>query len=158
MGLSDVFYFRRKEAEPHFRRKEETPGVRQESFIKRVRRVVRTYTSLKGPRAEYLKHKETTRELVTTQLEFFSGLYKLQHKRISIKNQATRWGSCSRTGNLNFHYKIALLPLELTNYIIVHELCHLQEFNHSKKFWGLVAQAVPNYSELRKKLRDGVPV
>ena len=125
-------------------------------FIKRIKKVVRTYNSLKGPQKEYLQHKETARKLVIKQLEFFNGLYKLEYKRISIKNQRTRWGSCSKTGNLNFHYKIALLPEQLSSYIIVHELCHLSQFNHSQNFWNLVARAIPNYKELRKKLKDGI--
>lgn len=127
-------------------------------FIKRVRRVVRRYSSLKGPQKEYLQNKEVAHELVAKQLEFFNGFYKLQYKRISIKNQRTRWGSCSKAGNLNFHYKIVLLPKNLSNYIIVHELCHLKQFDHSKNFWELVSKTIPEYKELRKKLKDGVPV
>jgi predicted metal-dependent hydrolase len=123
-------------------------------FIKRIRRVVRTYNSLKGPQKEYLLCKETARVLVKRQLEFFNELYKFQYKRISIKNQRARWGSCSKTGNLNFHYKIVLLPANLSNYIIVHELCHLKQFDHSKNFWDLVSKTIPDYKELRKKLKD----
>jgi hypothetical protein len=64
-----------------------------------------------------------------------------------------RWGSCSKKGNLNFNYKIALLPQRHSDYVIVHELCHLREFNHSKKFWDLVEQAVPNHRALRTELK-----
>ncbi len=108
---------------------------------------------LHGSRREYLKHKEQARQLVKQKIEYFNQFYGFNVGRISIKNQRSRWGSCSRKGNLNFNYKIVLLSDELANYIIVHELCHLGQFNHSKEFWKLVSRALPNYSELRKKFK-----
>jgi len=86
-------------------------------------------------------------------VEYFNAMYGLRCNRITIRNQKTRWGSCSRKGNLNFNYKIALLPQRLADYIIVHELCHLGEFNHSRKFWALVAQTMPDHVDLRKELK-----
>ncbi len=106
----------------------------------------------KGKRSLYLKYKEQARELAHRKVDEYSKIYNVTYNRIAIRNQRTRWGSCSRRGNLNFSYKIALLPEELSDYIIVHEVCHLGEFNHSKNFWNLVAQTIPNHEELRKKL------
>ncbi|MDE1924740.1 MAG: M48 family metallopeptidase [Patescibacteria group bacterium] len=74
-------------------------------------------------------------------------------KKIFIKNLKTRWGSASKNGNLNFHYKILFLPPHLASYLVVHEVCHLKEFNHSKEFWALVASELPDYKKLRKELR-----
>jgi hypothetical protein len=71
-----------------------------------------------------------------------------------IKNTSSRWGSCSRLGNLNFNYKIVFLPPELQDYLVVHELCHLGQFNHSQSFWNLVKKTIPEYLRLRKNLRD----
>ncbi len=116
----------------------------------RVRRVRR---NLQGSRGEYMQHKEQARALAVSRLQLFNEKYGFSIKKISIKNQKTMWGSCSRKGNLNFHYKIALLPDYLADYIIVHELCHLEEFNHSRVFWGLVARSIPNHRELRGKLK-----
>ncbi|MFA6253907.1 MAG: M48 family metallopeptidase [Candidatus Paceibacterota bacterium] len=104
-------------------------------------------------RRNYLKHKELARALVLARVEYFNQIYKLPVGRISIRNQRSRWGSCSKKGNLNFNYKVALIPAHLADYIIVHELCHLKEFNHSKRFWALVGQSTPNYLELRRELR-----
>ncbi len=107
---------------------------------------------LVGTRAAYKKYKETARELVHHKLKEHNAHYTLTFGKVAIRNQRTRWGSCSKKGNLNFHYRIALLPEHLVDYIIVHELCHLVEFNHSKKFWNLVAQKCPNHKARRKAL------
>ena len=108
---------------------------------------------VKHSQADYLKHKEQAREFIVQRLSYFCALYNISFNRISIRSQKTRWGSCSKKKNLNFNYKILFLPQEQADYIIVHELCHLKEFNHSQKFWNLVALAVPNYRELKKELR-----
>ncbi len=74
--------------------------------------------------------------------------------KITIRQQATRWGSCSGRGNLNFNWKLALVPEELVDYVVVHELAHRREMNHSPKFWKIVEEQLPDYRERRKKLRD----
>jgi predicted metal-dependent hydrolase len=104
---------------------------------------------------DYLKYKDAAYQLAIERIDHFNKEYKFKFNRINIKNQKTRWGSCSHKGNLNFNYKIALLPERLADYIIVHELCHLKEFNHSKKFWSLVAKTLPDYSKLRDELKQG---
>jgi predicted metal-dependent hydrolase len=106
----------------------------------------------KGKRSEYLKYKEQARIIAHKKVEKYSKIYNFKYNKIAIRNQKTRWGSCSKSGNLNFSYKIAILPEHLVNYIIVHEVCHLGEFNHSQNFWDLVAQTIPDYVELRKEL------
>lgn len=102
----------------------------------------------------YLEHKEDVLTLVQVRLAHFNTLYGYEYKSIKIKHQKTCWGSCSRKGNLNFNYKILFLPENLQNYVIVHELCHLKELNHSKKFWNLVAETMPGYRESRKELKS----
>ena len=109
----------------------------------------------KGSRRDFLAHKERARALVQDRLAYFGPLYDLSYCRISIRNQKTRWGSCSRKGNLNFNYKIALLPPRHADYIIVHEICHLKELNHSKRFWDLVAALIPDHRAIRAELRKG---
>jgi len=108
---------------------------------------------VKRTRKDYLIYKSQARQLARERLEHFNQLYGFKYQKINIKNQRTRWGSCSKKGNLNFNYKIALLPAHLADYIIVHELCHLKEFNHSSKFWTLVGQAIPDCFKLRRELR-----
>lgn len=79
--------------------------------------------------------------------------YGVRYRTITIRAQKSRWGSCSRAGNLSFNYKIALLPAALVDYVIVHEICHLIAFDHSKRFWQAVERTVPDHRELRKALR-----
>jgi hypothetical protein len=107
-------------------------------------------------RAEFLEYKEQARALVSERLAHFNRQYQFPIKRVSIRNQRSRWGSCSKKGNLNFNYRVVLLPLEVADYIVVHELCHLGEFNHSKKFWELVAKTIPDHKQIRKELRGRV--
>lgn len=109
---------------------------------------------LQGTRKDFLDYKKTAYSLVQKQIEHFNTFYKFTFNKISIRNQTTRWGSCSKKGNLSFNYKIVLLPSELANYIIVHELCHLKEMNHSARFWELVSKTVANHQQLRKRLRE----
>ena len=108
----------------------------------------------KASRKEYLARKKEAFELVENKIDYFRGIYNLCPARISIRNQKSRWGSCSRKGNLNFNYRIFHLPEKYQDYVVVHELCHLKEFNHSKRFWDLVGEAVPDYKEIRKQIRN----
>jgi predicted metal-dependent hydrolase len=103
-------------------------------------------------RKDYLASKDKALALARLGLERFNQHYKLSYKKITIRNQKSRWGSCSHNGNMSFNYKIVFLEPELQNYIIVHELCHIKELNHSRRFWDLVGEKIPNYRELRKKL------
>lgn len=102
---------------------------------------------------QYLEYKERARALAESRLAHFNQFYNHTWNKITIRNQKTRWGSCSKNGNLNFNYKIALLPPEVADYIIVHELCHLGEFNHSANFWDLVEETIPNHIQIRKRLK-----
>jgi len=101
----------------------------------------------------YKKNKEAARALVIARTIYFNQIYNFRFQKIFIKNQKTVWGSCSRRGNLNFNYKILFLDPKIQDYIIVHELCHLGELNHSARFWKLVEKAMPNYLAVRKDLK-----
>ena len=107
-------------------------------------------------RADVAILKKRALALASVRCRHFAGLYGFTYKKISIRAQKSRWGSCSREGNLSFNYKLAVLSPELADYIIVHEVCHLREMNHSKKFWALVAQSIPEHKKLRTELRNMV--
>lgn len=109
--------------------------------------------SIKEQKAEYKAHKGAALALAERRTQHLNQHYGFSYQKISIRDQKTRWGSCSKKGNLSFSYKIVLMPEYLADYIIVHELCHLGSFDHSKSFWELVAKTVPNHKALRKELR-----
>ena len=108
-----------------------------------------------GNRRDYAAYKEAALELAKRRLAHFNAYpgYGFSVGTISIRNQKSRWGSCSKSGNLSFSYRIALLPPALADYVIVHELCHIGRFDHSKAFWELVGKTVPDWKERRKLLR-----
>lgn len=99
------------------------------------------------------KNSNLALELVRQKVSYYNGFYNFSLGKISVRDQKSRWGSCSRRGNLSFSYKIVFLPEDLANYLVVHELCHLKEFNHSKNFWSLVSQTIPNWVFLRRELK-----
>lgn len=106
------------------------------------------------PRADIPRLKREAQALAHARCAHYAGLYGFSYKRISIRAQKTRWGSCSKNGNLSFNYKIAALPAGLAEYVIVHEICHFGEMNHSRAFWTLVARHVPDHASARKALRN----
>ena len=95
-------------------------------------------------------------EVAASRCKYFATIYGVEFQKISIRAQKSRWGSCSKRRHLSFNFKIAVLPKQLRDYIIVHEICHLKEMNHSRKFWDLVARTVPNHASIRKELRATV--
>lgn len=106
-----------------------------------------------GDRDEYLRLRRKTKNLILEKIAYFNQLYNLPFNRVCIRDQKTRWGSCSSDRNLNFNYKIIFLPEEFQNYIVVHELCHLQEMNHSSRFWQLMEKTIPNSRSLASRIR-----
>ena len=111
-------------------------------------------TRISGGRREYKKYRERAREFALAKVEKINRIYNFSFGKIFIKNHKTRWGSCSKKRNLNFNYKIIFLPEQLAEYIVAHELCHLQEFNHSHKFWNLLVRAIPDYRERTRELKS----
>ena len=91
---------------------------------------------------------------IPQRVEYFSKIVGVDYGRITIRNQRTRWGSCSSKGNLNFNCLLMLTPTEVIDYVVVHELCHRKEMNHSKNFWREVEKVLPDYKRSVKWLKN----
>lgn len=146
--VTTPFYIREKVSERFVKEKGEWI-LKKQAFFKQFE----GQKIIKNSKQDYLKRKDESYKLAVDRVEYFNETYKFKYNRVSIRNQKTRWGSCSSKGNLNFNYKIVHLPLRTADYIIVHELCHLKEMNHSKKFWDLVSVFFPDYKEIRRDLK-----
>ncbi len=83
----------------------------------------------------------------------FAAALGVSYGRITIRREKTVWGSCTARGNLNFNCLLAAVPPEILDYVVIHELCHRKEMNHSKKFWAIVASVCPEYKERRRWLK-----
>lgn len=95
-----------------------------------------------------------TRACVRGHMEDLCVHYPFQYRRVRLGNFRSQWGSCSRQGNISFHYKLSLLPGHLSYYIVAHELCHTVHLNHSKAFWALVQAVCPDMEECRQELKQ----
>ncbi len=109
---------------------------------------------LKNNREDFLKYELVAKNLIERKIAHFNQWYGFSGGKVLVKNLKSKWGSCSRRGVLTFNYLMVFLPDCLTDYIVVHELCHLKEFNHSKRFWKLVAQVMPGYQTIKKELKQ----
>jgi len=116
------------------------------------RRITEMTATFKDDRGEYESRKKEIKIWLGRRIEEINCSYGFRYERISVRRVRTRWGSCSARKNLNFNYKLYYLEKELQDYVIVHEICHLEELNHSSKFWALVARTVPDFRQRRKRL------
>ncbi|BES64226.1 M48 family metallopeptidase [Gottschalkiaceae bacterium SANA] len=99
-------------------------------------------------------YRELAKEIFQARVSFFAERLGVSVNQIRVKSQKTRWGSCSSKGNLNFNWHAIVMPIEVVDYLVVHECCHLLQMNHSKEFWNLVESICPNYKEERKWLKN----
>jgi predicted metal-dependent hydrolase len=93
------------------------------------------------------------RNILEKRTTIYAEKLKVYPNKIFIKDQKTRWGSCSSKGNINYNYRIIMTPLEVIDYLVVHELCHMVHLNHSKEFWNLVGSIIPNYKDIAAWLK-----
>jgi predicted metal-dependent hydrolase len=99
-------------------------------------------------------YRQQARQLISERVKYFADNYQLHYEKITITSARTRWGSCSPKNTISFSWRLIMTPLEVVDYVVVHELAHTVHHNHSKRFWGLVEKILPDYKERRKWLRQ----
>ncbi len=96
---------------------------------------------------------ERAKQIIPERTAYFARRMGVTYGRIAIREQKTRWGSCSQAGNLNFNWKLVLMPPDVLDYVVVHELAHRKEMNHSPRFWAVVEKELPGYRARREELK-----
>lgn len=122
--------------------------------IKETKERVEAEPTEKLTREKVIALAEEALKVIPERVEYFAKVIGVTYGKITVRNQKTRWGSCSSKGNLNFNCLVMLTPLEVIDYVVVHELCHRKEMNHSKAFWAEVEKVLPNYKEQVKWLKE----
>lgn len=97
---------------------------------------------------------EEAKQVLSERTKYYSGLMDASYGRITIRDQKSRWGSCSGKGNLNFNFRLIMAPLEIVDYVVVHELCHLKYMDHSPQFWEEVEKVLPDYKNRQNWLKS----
>lgn len=129
----------------------------KESWIlKHVNKAMQNPTVMKNPLSvqERNRYIKIARDIFTQKTAYYASIMDVTYGRISIREQKTRWGSCSSEGNLNFNWRLIFAPEEVLDYIVVHELAHRREMNHSQAFYAIVKSILPDYKKSQKWLRD----
>lgn len=98
--------------------------------------------------------RRLARETFTARAAFYHPLTGGTYNSITVRDQKTRWGSCSSRGTLSFNYRLIFAPPRVLDYVVVHELCHLTHMNHSPYFWGMVEQIMPDYRVYKTWLKE----
>lgn len=91
---------------------------------------------------------------IEKRVDVMANRYDFKYKRVSIKDQSSRWGSCSSLKNLNFNWRLTFAPKSVVDYVIVHELAHTKRMDHSSKFWDIVEDCMPNYEREQDWLKE----
>ncbi len=104
--------------------------------------------------SKVVEYKKLAKQVIPSRVSQFAQKYGFSYNTVKITSATTRWGSCTSQKNLNFTYRLALAPQEVIDYVIVHELCHLRQMNHSSKFWDEVRAIMPEYKKQEKWLKE----
>ena len=104
--------------------------------------------------AEQRLYRDKAREIFEQKVSYYAQMMGVSYGRIAIRDQKTRWGSCSGEGNLNFNWRLIFAPAGVLDYVVVHELAHRKEMNHSPRFWKVVEDTMPEYRQYQKWLKE----
>ena len=131
----------------HYLQMEQKKAVREQKVTQN------SYTEVQRQYVEK-RYREAAKEYIPKRVDYYIQFTGGTYERITIRDQKTRWGSCSSRGTLSFNWRLMLAPPSILDYVVVHELCHLTHMNHSREFWQAVEYVLPEYKQCRKWLRE----
>ena len=133
---------------------EKASWIRMQQGKMQEREKMRQQARIHLDAAQEKELRERAKSVLAQRTAYFARQVGVTYGRITVRDQKTRWGSCSQTGNLNFNFRLILAPSEVLDYVVVHELCHRRQMNHSAQFWQEVAQVLPDYRERKAWLTE----
>ena len=133
---------------------EKASWIRMQQGRMQEREKMRQQARIHLDAAQEKELRERAKSVLAQRTAHFARQIGVTYGRITVRDQKTRWGSCSQTGNLNFNFRLILAPLEVLDYVVVHELCHRRQMNHSAQFWQEVAQVLPDYRKRKAWLTE----
>ena len=133
---------------------EKASWIRMQQGRMQEREKMRQQARIHLDAAQEKELRERAKSVLAQRTAYFARQIGVTYGRITVRDQKTRWGSCSQTGNLNFNFRLILAPLEVLDYVVVHELCHRRQMNHSTQFWQEVAQVLPDYRKRKAWLTE----
>ena len=133
---------------------EKASWIRMQQGKMQERENMRQQAGIHLDAAQEKELRERAKSVLAQRTAYFARQIGVTYGRITVRDQKTRWGSCSQTGNLNFNFRLILAPSEVLDYVVVHELCHRRQMNHSAQFWQEVAQVRPDYRERKAWLTE----
>ena len=133
---------------------EKASWIRMQQGKMQEREKMRQQARIHLDAAQEKELRERAKSVLAQRTAYFARQVGVTNGRITVRDQKTRWGSCSQTGNLNFNFRLILAPLEVLDYVVVHELCHRRQMNHSTQFWQEVAQVLPDYRKRKAWLTE----
>ena len=128
-----------------------TPGRLSIRYIENKAQIS-AYNEMAAKRSLKERHKDEARKAINLSVKSFSKVMRVNVMAVRLKDQSSRWGSCSSASNVNFSWRLILVPPEVLNYVVIHELAHLTHMDHSRKFWDLVEKFDSDYREHRRWL------
>ncbi len=133
---------------------EKASWIRMQQGKMQEREKMRQQACIHLDAAQEKELRERAKSVLAQRTAYFARQIGVTYGRITVRDQKTRWGSCSQTGNLNFNFRLILAPLEVLDYVVVHELCHRRQMNHSAQFWQEMAQVLPDYRKRKAWLTE----
>lgn len=133
---------------------EKASWIRMQQGKMQEREKMRQQARIHLDAAQEKELRERAKSVLAQRTAYFARQVGVTYGRITVRDQKTRWGSCSQTGNLNFNFRLILAPSEVLDYVVVHELCHRRQMNHSTQFWQEVAQVLPDYRKRKAWLTE----